>query len=233
MQTFGIWIAAFLTICIYSFLYKDNPLYKFAEHLFVGISAGYFVAITWHNIMMPYLIEPLFIGETLPDGTMDRTWWLILPMILGLLYLTRFIPQYAWLSRWPIALSIGSGAGLSITALMQADIMRQLQASMVSLDPNSIINQAAYEVGAADPIYLGMGGVINNILILIGLLTVISYFFFSLKHTGALGLSAKLGIWFLMVSFGASFGYTVMARISLLIGRMQFLLGDWLGIVQY
>jgi hypothetical protein len=34
-----------------------------------------------------------------------------------------------------------------------------------------------------------------------------------------------------MVAFGAAFGYTVMARISLLIGRMQFLLGDWLHLM--
>jgi hypothetical protein len=43
---------------------------------------------------------------------------------------------------------------------------------------------------------------------------------------------ANLGIIFLMLGFGASFGYTVMSRISLLIGRMQFLLGDWLGVIQ-
>ena len=34
-----------------------------------------------------------------------------------------------------------------------------------------------------------------------------------------------------MISFGASFGYTVMARVSLLLGRFQFLLGDWLHLV--
>ena len=35
-----------------------------------------------------------------------------------------------------------------------------------------------------------------------------------------------------MIAFGASFGYTVMARVSLLIGRIQFLLHDWLGVIQ-
>lgn len=232
MSTFGIWIGAFLTLCIYSFLYKDNPFYKFAEHLFVGVSAGYYVAITWYNLLRPYLWIPLVEGEKMPDGTVQHSYWLIIPAILGLLYLTRFIPQYAWLSRWPISLSIGTGAGLSITAMMQANVMRQLHASIVSLNPNHILNKAAVETTGADPIYLGMGGVVDNVVILIGLLTVLSYFFFSLKHSGALKLSAKLGIWFLMISFGASFGYTVMARISLLIGRMQFLLGDWLHIVK-
>jgi hypothetical protein len=48
-EMFGIWVAAFLTICIFSFLYEDNPFYKFAEHLFVGVSAGYFMATTFRT----------------------------------------------------------------------------------------------------------------------------------------------------------------------------------------
>jgi len=60
---------------------------------------------------------------------------------------------------------------------------------------------------------------------------VLIYFFFSKEHKGALGGVAKLGIWFLMVAFGASFGYTVMGRVSLLIGRMTFMLRDWLHVI--
>ena len=54
------------------------------------------------------------------------------------------------------------------------------------------------------------------------------YFYFSKEHTGVLGVTARVGIWFIMVSFGAHFGYTVMARISLLIGRVYFLADQWL-----
>ena len=230
-QTIGIWIGALLTLSIYSFLYKDNPFYKFAEHLFVGVSAGYGVALTWHQLLVPYLVNPLFRGVEQADGTVVHRWILIIPMIIGLLYLTRFFPKVSWLSRWPISLAIGTGAGLGITAEMQSNVIRQLHASMVSLDPNHILNEVAVRTAGAEPIYLGISGVVNNIVILIGILSVLSYFFFSLKHVGPLGFSAKLGIWFLMVTFGAAFGYTVMARISLLIGRMQFLLGDWLHIV--
>ena len=42
-------VAAFLVLSIYSFLYKDNPFYKFAEHLVVGVSAGYFAIILYYN----------------------------------------------------------------------------------------------------------------------------------------------------------------------------------------
>jgi len=73
---------------------------------------------------------------------------------------------------------------------------------------------------------------INIILIFVGTISILLYFFFSKAHKGVYGKFTSIGIWFMMVGFGASFGYTVMARISLLIGRVQFLLGDWLGLIK-
>jgi hypothetical protein len=35
-----------------------------------------------------------------------------------------------------------------------------------------------------------------------------------------------------MITFGAAFGYTVMGRMSLLIGRLDFLLADWLHLIR-
>jgi hypothetical protein len=78
----------------------------------------------------------------------------------------------------------------------------------------------------------GTGEIILNVVAIAGIFSVLIYFFFSKEHKGALGGVAKLGIWFLMVAFGASFGYTVMGRVSLLIGRMQFLLRDWLHLIE-
>jgi hypothetical protein len=60
-------------------------------------------------------------------------------------------------------------------------------------------------------------------VIFIGVLAVLFYFYFSIEHKGVVGKLGNIGIWFIMISFGASFGYTVMARVSLLIGRVQFL----------
>ena len=68
---------------------------------------------------------------------------------------------------------------------------------------------------------------VNNVLLVVGVICGLVYFFFSKEHTGVFGAASRIGIWFLMVAFGAAFGYTVMARISLLIGRLGFL-GQWL-----
>ncbi|MEZ4648717.1 MAG: hypothetical protein R3E97_08005 [Candidatus Eisenbacteria bacterium] len=72
---------------------------------------------------------------------------------------------------------------------------------------------------------------VNNFLLIVGVLTTLVYFFFSTEHKGAVGALSKVGIYFLMISFGASYGFTVMARMSLLIGRLEFLFGDWLHLL--
>ena len=69
------------------------------------------------------------------------------------------------------------------------------------------------------------------IISFVGVICTVFYFFFSREHKGALRLASQTGVVYLMVGFGASFGYTVMARMSLLIGRLQFILRDWLGVI--
>ncbi|MCK4591162.1 MAG: hypothetical protein KAT86_05360 [Candidatus Latescibacteria bacterium] len=199
MTTLGVWIAALLTLCILSFLYKDNPFYKFAEHLFVGVSAGYVVALTYHNTLIPNLFVPL-----LKQGD----YILIIPLILGIMMLLRLFPKVGWISRWPLAFIVGVTAGFWLITYLQSNGLVQIRETLRPFNT------------------------LGNIVIAIGVLTGLTYFFFSKEHKGLFGKTAKVGIWFLMVTFGASFGYTVMARISLLIGRMHFLLSDWLGLIK-
>lgn len=201
-----IWIAAFLTFCIFSFLYKDNPFYKFAEHLFVGVSVGYSISISYHNVLYPDLIVPLFKHGQLLN---------IVPLVFGLCYFARFIPKVSWLVRLPMGLVLGFGAGAAIPAVLQASIVKQIQGAVLTPD---IFKRLDFFVWA--------------LISLIGVICTIIYFYFSKERKKSTKFAAEIGIVFLMIGFGASFGYTVMARISLLIGRFQFLLRDWLGIIQ-
>jgi len=205
----GIWIAALLTLGIYSFLYKDNPAYKLCEHLFVGISAGYYVVLMYFSVVKPNLLIPLF-----TDFSHERHFLLVVPLVLGILLFSRFFPKGDWLSRWSLALILGVYPALRITGFGQGDLVEQIHGTMLPL----------WVPG-------NLGTTIGNWLLVGGLLTTLVFFFFSKEHKGALGGAARIGVYFLMVSFGASYGYTVMARISLLIGRVMFLLHDWLGVL--
>ncbi|MCD4690048.1 hypothetical protein K8S17_01155 [bacterium] len=202
----GTWLAGFLTLAILSFLYKDNPFYKLAEHLYVGVSAGY-----WLIYVAFFDVEPMLI-DTFRTETGIEKWIILIPGALGLIMLSRWFPKTAWLSRWPIAFTVGIGAGLGITANLQGYVIPQVEATFI---PMTGWNLAT----------------LSSIILVVGVVTTILYFYFSKPHKGILGGTARIGIVFIMISFGASFGYTLMARISLLIGRLYFLMHDLLHIM--
>ncbi len=224
-----VWIGAFLTFCIYSFLYKDNPLYKFGEHLYVGVANGWSLAFMYTRVIKPVMIQPF--GEacriaategvrgSLFSPTADANFLVIIPGLIGCLYFTRFIPGKAWLVRFPIGIFMGYYTGVAVPAVIEGSMFPQMKSSMVT--------QASFDAAAGGGVWSG----ICAILVLLGVLATLTYFFFSKEHKGITKGGAQLGIVFVMIAFGASFGFTVMARVSLAIGRMIFLLRDWLGIV--
>ncbi len=227
---FVLWVGGLLTLMIFSFLYKDNPFYKFAEHLFVGVSAAYWMTVAFWTTLVPnmlgYLYPPILRwfatsraeGEVVVNVLYQLPWydrWLrLIPLILGLMMLTRLVPKAAWMSRWAMAFIIGFAAGTNLTRYLQSDFVAQIKATLV---PLIVFDQGGFS----------LGGTLTNIVIVGGVLSALVYFFFAKEHKGWFGGTARVGIWVLMIAFGAAFGYTVMARISLLIGRMNFL-GQWL-----
>jgi hypothetical protein len=215
---FGIWVGALLTLFIFSFLYKDNPLYKLAEHLFVGVSAGYYIVLNYWTVIDANLVQPLVaaFGGHLAGGPLhaqqgDYRAWLVLPGLLGLLLFTRLSGRVSWLSRWSLAVIIGVYAGLKTTGFAQGDLVAQVQASL-------------------QPVWIAghFWASVNALIFTVGLLTSLLFFYYSREHKGVLAGVSRVGVWFLMISFGAGYGYTVMSRVSLLIGRFQFLIEDWL-----
>lgn len=198
-----IWIIAFFTLSLFSFLYRDNAFYKFAEHIFAGLSAGYYVGLVWHSVIIQQMVEPMF---------NSGRWWLVFPGMLGVLMFSRFTKNYHWVSRMSLAFVMGNTAGIFLLSELHGKVLPQIQSTMLSLNFNQ-----------------SFGAWLFSLIVIVGVISTLIFFYFSKEHKGALGGVAKLGIWFIMISFGAHFGYTVMARISLLIGRVQFLIDDWIG----
>jgi hypothetical protein len=190
-------LGALLTVATFSFLYRDNPIYKVAEHLVVGVGAGYFLVLLVYTTLKPKLFDALAEGHL----------WYIIPGVLGVLMWLRFSRKLSWISRYSIAFYIGT-SGVSIPLYMYNNVNRQVSSTL--------------DLG------MGFGSLTEvwGILIVLGTLAGLVYFFFSKAHKGAFGGFAKFGILVLMIGFGASFGYTVMARISLFVQRIAEL-EDW------
>ncbi len=383
-EIFEVWVIAFFTLSLFSFMYKDNPLYKVAEHIFAGLSAGYYVGLIWDTVIVTQLWDPMIYGEWLLRIPWTDIAWdppggkllLIIPGILGFLMFARFFPRYSWVSRTSLAFVMGITAGIFITSQLHGLVLPHMQATMrpantkmaevkgsyetnqaefliideadtistvvdsaatvtivgdsaavdsvqvqeatpptpvmltdngILMDPGAIrveplsvvwgdeattyiyadfrdtselrfgdfysatvkIRSDSSEIKIADNEWDGWNGMefvhlgggqyrmeyefepqarhvpgsyevlveikrnetlfILTVIVVIGVLATLIYFYFSKEHVGVLGVTARVGIWFIMISFGAHFGYTVMGRVSLLIGRVQFLAEDWMG----
>jgi len=218
-----VWVGALLTLMVLSFLWRDNPLYKLAEHIFVGASAAYIMVLGFWTTLWPNALVKLWPSVervTSPDAAPGRADPVVLlPILLGCLMLCRLHRRTAWLSRWPTAFAIGTSAGYNLVRYLRSDFLAQIRAA------------AAPSLVVMDGGRLAVGASLSNLVLLAGTLCGLVYFTYTREHRGALGRMARVGILFMMITFGTTFGYTVMARISLLVSRLQFLLGDWLGLV--
>ncbi len=189
-------VTAGLTIFLFSFLYKDNPFFKVAEHLYLGAGMGWLFQVSVANVWIPKIWEPVSKGELL----------VIIPSILGLSLLTQFIPRISWISRYGFTFIMGYGSGLAIPAGLSTDFLSQVGGT---IKPFS-------QLASMSPL-----AIFNSLLVAGGVICVLFYFFFSVEHKGHLKKVSNVGIYFLMVYFGAAFGNTVMARFSLLYGRFD------------
>lgn len=218
-----IWIGAALTLMVFSFLWRDNPLYKFAEHLFVGVSAAYWMVMGFWSTLWPNGIVKLVPSAArLTDPTVappPAEPLVVIPILLGLLMLLRLWPRYAWLARWPTAFAVGTTLGYNLVRELRSNFLNQISATVAR-------GAVVFTPGGID-----WGATFDLWVIIVGTVCGLAYFTYTRRSDGPIGRLARTGLLFLMVAFGASFAYAVMGRVTILVGRLRFLLGDWAGLL--
>jgi hypothetical protein len=180
-----------------SFLWRDSLYFKLVESIFIGFGAAHALVLGYNNVVSLGL-NPLAKGNLLP----------LIPVIMGLALYTRFLKQYAWVSRIPLSFLYGLGAAVAIRGRIGSEVVTQIAATVIKITS------------------------VNDVLIIAGVLTTITYFFFSFGNSPALQGTARVGRWFMMVCFGASFSTTAVGRISILVDRLNFLWGTRLGLAK-
>jgi len=204
--TLGTWLQALFTILLVSVVFKDNPAYRFAEHTYVGLYAGYGVALAFFNYIRPNVQDRLLA---------KKEYIFLIPILIGLLMYTRYIKPVAWLSRYTISFNLGIGTGYVLSKNFKPYFVDQIRATFLQL------------WGTGD-----WWKTVSNWIYVVGVVSSLVYFLFTLQKKGVQGRISMVGRVVMMVAFGAAFGNTVMARVSLFLGRMQFLLGDWLHLIK-
>lgn len=218
-------VAGIATLAIFSFLVKENGFYRFFEHLFIGISAGFGVLFSIKNFLWPKVLVPILGLDIVqyPDGSYSHEYnygllLYFLPMLMGLLYYAIYLKKYAWLAKIVIGFSLGAGGALYFRGFFN-QIVPQI---ISSFRPLIVFSDGELSIWSS----------LENCLFVFTIAAVMYYFFFSFKHHSKSALAfAATGRWLLMICFGAYFGSTVMARLALLVERLQFLFDQWLPVV--
>jgi len=193
------WIIGIMIVFTLSYAIKESPLFRIVEFFVLGIASGILVINTYKNLL----------GLVWVKGIVEGEYWLVLAFIFSLLLFTRFFGvNIRWLNRWPLSLYVGNYMGIALRA--------------------SITHNFALITGT---LLLGkkLTTDVNALIFWIATMTVISYFIFTRKHTGALGITSKIGRYFIMVSFGALWGGTLYERLALLSASLKAIVWNLLG----
>jgi hypothetical protein len=212
----GVWAGAILTLLVFSYLLGDTLLFRLAQAVFVGVAVGYAATVAVYLVLLPRLLDPLIENAWL-------NWPLFFPLALGMLLFTKLRASWAPLGNVSIAFLFGVGSALAIGGALSGALLPQLAATIVSLSPAQ-----------------GWNTGINNFLLVFGTIGAFLSFRFMAKPQRPLARIidaagrgwSYFGRWFVLVAFGAIFADTAVSRVSILIGRVYYLLHDWLQVVK-
>jgi hypothetical protein len=211
----GIVVGFLLTLSVFSYLLRDNALFRLTIHIFIGVAAAYVSAVIWYSVIWPQLLLPM------ASGDLSTILLAIIPLVLSILLLFKAFPRLAQAGSPALALMVGVGAAIAIGGAIVGTIVPQVLASINSVGP-----QIA-QPGASDAWMAS----INRGIILIGTLSSLAYFHFSARRNngqpparaGWIEEIAGIGRLFIAITLGALFAGVYAAAMAALVERLGFL----------
>jgi hypothetical protein len=195
-----------LSLMIFSYLIGDNPLFRFAASLFIGVTAGYAAVILLYQVIFPRLVYPFFTGST-----MERSFTLV-PLVLSVLLFFKPSRNLSFMGSIPMALLVAAGAAFALSGAVMGTILPQSQATI-----NLFGNKP------------GENFLLEGIVILVGTVTTLMYFYFGakfengkpIKRAGWIESISKVGQIFLFVTLGSIYAGVYITAITALVERMH------------
>jgi hypothetical protein len=205
-------ISFLLTLMVLSYLIGDNPAFRVAIYIFIGVSAGYAAAVAWHQVLYPRLFGPLL------SGSLSDLLLTIVPLVLGVLLLFKLSPRTARLGNPSMAFLVGVGAAVAVGGAVMGTLFQQTRASMNALD-----------LSGAGQYWLER--LSEGVVMLVGTVTTLVYFHFGAKATASgpqrgklVGVLSWIGQGFIAITFGVLFAGVFVAALTALIERLNFMI---------
>jgi hypothetical protein len=198
------WIAALVTIGVWAYLVGERRFFRLAQHLLVGLATGYLTLLAVREVLVPRLIQPL---ASEPAGQL-----LLWPALLLVLAMAgaRWLPRSV--VAVPAAILVAGVAAFALGGAVAGTLLPQMAGTLLPPGPAaSIVNGL---------IGLGITG-----LVLVA-------FLHGVPRGRLMAGAALTGRWLLLGGIGGWLGFLLVSRLALLVDRLQFLLGDWLGIAR-
>ena len=210
----GMVIGFLLTLSVFSYLLRDNALFRLVIYIFIGVAAAYVAAVIWYNVIWPQLLLPLGSGD---PATILLA---IVPLILSILLLAKAIPRLSAAGSPVLAFLVGVGAAVAIGGAITGTIVPQVLASI-----NTGATQTTYP-GAART----WMDAVNWGVILLGTLATLAYFHFGARRRSPshsplrapwIEEIAGVGKLFIAITLGAIFAGVYAAAMAALVERME------------
>jgi hypothetical protein len=203
--TAATWVAAVMTIAVWSYLVGARRLFVLTQHLLAGLATGYLVVLAIRDVLVPRLVVPLV--EHPRDNALLVPALVLVAMLIG----ASWLPRRAMA---PVgAILVGGTAAYALGGAVVGTVLPQIAAALPVAGASS--GDLAGEVAS-----LAITG-----LVLIA--------FLHGAPRGALTTrAASIGRWLLVGGIGGWLGFLVVSRLSLLVDRIAFLLGDWLTVLR-
>jgi hypothetical protein len=202
-------IGFFLTLCVFSYIFGDNILFRFTSYLLIGVTAGYLMVVIFYKVLIPKIVIPFSNGNPLQKTLV------IIPLILGTLLLFKLSPRLARLGNVSMGYLVGAGAAVLIGGVIFGTLFPQTGAAVAAFGiSGTTIAPGIQILGAA--------------ILLIGTVSSLAYFQFSMRgkslekprQSKVMAFVSKVGQVFIAITLGALFAGTMLATLTALIERL-------------
>lgn len=204
-------VGLILTLMIFSYLIGDNPLFRIAVYLFVGVASGYAATVIVYSVLLPRL-------SRFQTGDLNQLILAVIPLLLGVSLLAKFSPRISWIGSVGMAVLVGVGAAAALGGALIGTLVPQVQASIDAFDLRAV-------GGGANALFR----LVEGTVMFFGTVLTLASFHFSAarsadgtpKRNRIIEGIAWAGRLFVAITLGVLFAGVYMAALTAMIERLS------------